>query len=139
MTRAQLETKKFTHPEVVEAVYHIVQSQMDEGTTVKALKVTEIDTKGLKTLALTEDSNKDISLWVVEFKFADLGTHENFVIQNCSRVEKTYELPERRNSIEIQGLSPMEANAECFRFFLATRTFEQTRQLKELQKLQAGV
>lgn len=139
MTRDQLLTGAFTHQEVVEAIYHLVVKQMDEGTNVKALKVTEIDKTGLKTLAYTEDSNKDTSLWVVEFNFVDLDRHENFVIQCCARVVKTYELPERRNNIEIQGLSAMEANAECFRFFLTARTFEQTRQLKELQKLQAGV
>ena len=139
MTRTQLETGTFTHQEVVDSIYHLASKQMDDGIMIKALKVTDIDLKGLNVIAFTKTSSDDCSLWSVEFKFVGLKNHTDFVIQNCSRVVKAYELPERRNFIDIQGLSPVEANGECFKFFLGVRTFEQKRQLNELQKLQSGV
>lgn len=133
MTRTQLLTGAFTHQEVVEAIYHIASKQMDDGIAIDKLKVTDINTKGMNVIAFTRDQNGNCSLWAIEFKFVGLDNNENFIIQNCSRVVKAYELPERRNYIELQGLSITEANAECFKFFLTTRTFEQKQKLKELQ------
>lgn len=136
MTRTQLEKEQYTHQEFVEAIYDLVKKQMDDGITIKRLKVTNVSLECWRAVAFTETSSEDYSLWSAEFKFDDLKKHSDsdFIVQDCSRVIRTYELPERQNYIELQGLSPTEANAECFKFFLTIRTFEQKRQLKKLQK-----
>ena len=139
MTRAQLILGKFTHKEVVDGISAFVIKKLDDGDIeVMHMIVTQINMKGLIVIALTMSKSGEISLWEVPFKFQDLGTHENYVLQGCARVGKASQLPNRQTYL-ADGISQFEVNRRCLDDYNNIPDFEGNTRDLELESLLGGV
>ena len=136
MTLEQFKTKNFNHAEVVDAISKPVKRQLNSyESSLEHLKITDINDEGMLGIALSRSfQNNHYSLWRLRFTFENMENWKDYVIQNSARLEEFEELPERSNYIEILGFTEKEADAECFKFFLLTRTFEHKWKISQIEK-----
>lgn len=134
MTYAQLESRNFSHEEVVQAIGKQVSDRI--GQILVKLKVQEIDKKHFKATAFTKFKNPIsrrnepgflYTIWTVEGSFSKNIEKDStaFVLQNNLRFNESDRLVQwaLRENLASRGIPSKTINQEVLLEFMDVKTF----------------